>query len=213
MASYLEGWRSVANDPQVVKFFAGLFERLGVEIGEQEQFTCHHRGDRIEFEDGLNTEQVDYSVKIEPAQAERVAEEARRGGGFDDAEAFRITRTLFTPATAAIMAHNPVLSNSVVRQLTGAEDVIHVRLHSPSPDEPDAAHTLTYADGRWQVQPGLHGEAARTFTLSTEAALDYQRRVFAAVKANNFLGWLSFGLWYRGWRKKVSVKGAESKAA
>lgn len=61
--------------------------------------------------------------------------------------------------------------------------------------------------------PGLHGRARRTFTLSTEEALDYQRRVFAAVRAQAMGEWLRFGRWYRQWRKGVSHRGSDRVSA
>jgi hypothetical protein len=38
-----------------------------------------------------------------------------------------------------------------------------------------------------------------------EQALEYQRRVFEALKANNIGVWTSFATWYRDWRRSVSA--------
>ena len=106
-----------------------------------------------------------------------------------------------------------VLSQPLVRKLAGVEDLIHVRLRSPMKEEEEGTHTLIYAAGQWLVLPGLHGRAKRTFTLSTEQALDYQRHIFAAVTKRTMGHWLRFGLWYRRWRKQVSRPGIDPEAA
>ena len=67
-------------------------------------------------------------------------------------------------------------------------------------------HTLIYANRQWLVFPGLHGRAGRTFRLGLADAVEYQRRVFEAVKKNRFMTWLKFCFWYRSWRKRVSVR-------
>ena len=73
MASSLEQWRAAMQPPQVVAFFEGLFERAGVRITDSgESFTCIHRGDRIEFEEGLDEDRVDFTVEITSEQAQRM---------------------------------------------------------------------------------------------------------------------------------------------
>lgn len=209
MSKSMEVLQVVAQDGRVVEFVAGAFERLGVAVRDTgEAFTCLHRGDRIEFEDRIVHGRVDYTVEVESAGLARLGEQVR-AGTFDETEKFRIVRVLFTPATAAMLADQPVLSHPLVRRLTGVENLIHVRLVAPTRDEQDGTHTLIYAAGQWLVFPGLHGRARRTFTLSTEEALEYQRRVFAAVRAQAFGEWLRFGRWYRQWRKSVSKRGSD----
>jgi hypothetical protein len=58
--------------------------------------------------------------------------------------------------------------------------------------------------GQWLVIPGLHGRAARTFDLSIEDAVLYQRHVLTALRQNTWIGWLQFGSWYVRWRPTVS---------
>lgn len=204
MPASMEVLQAVVADSRVVEFVAGAFERLGVDVRDTgEAFTCVHRGDRIDFEDRIVHGQVDYTVEVESGQLERLGAQVR-AGTFDKAEKFRIVRVLFTPATAAMLADQPVLSHPLVRRLAGVENLLHVRLVAPVRDEEDGTHTLIYAAGQWLVFPGWHGRARRTFTLSTEEALQYQRRVFATVRAQAFGEWLRFGRWYRQWRQGVS---------
>jgi hypothetical protein len=206
LATSLEKWRAVVQTPEIVGFFRGTFERAGVRIIDtSEGFTCIHRGDRIEFESHLDESRVDFTVPIESYQVDRLAEEATTGT-LSGIERFRVLRALFSPATAATLK-NPVLSHGLLRRLSGVEDLIHVRLHSPDPkQEPDTAHTLVHAAGQWLVFVGLHGRPRRTFELSMEDAVDYQRRVFHAMKQNDPLTWVRFASWYVNWRKRVSAR-------
>jgi hypothetical protein len=206
VATSLEKWRAVVQTPEIVGFFRGTFERAGVRIADtNEAFTCIHHGDRIEFEPQLDESRVDYTVPIESYQVDRLVKEATRGI-LSDIEQFRVLRALFSPATAATLK-NPVLSHGLLRRLSAVEDLIHVRLHSPDPDqEPDTAHTLVHAAGQWLVFVGLHGRPRRTFELSMVDAIDYQRRVFQAMKQNNPLTWIRFASWYVSWRKRVSTR-------
>jgi hypothetical protein len=206
VATSLEKWRAVVQTPEIVGFFRGTFERAGIRIADtNEAFTCIHRGDRIEFEPQLDESRVDYTVPIESYQVDRLAEEAT-AGALSEIEQFRVLRALFSPATAATLK-NPVLSHGLLRRLSAVEDLIHVRLRSPDPDqEPDTAHTLVHAAGQWLVFMGLHGRPRRTFELSMVDAIDYQRRVFHAMKQNDPLTWIRFASWYVSWRKRVSTR-------
>ena len=201
------------SDKQVAHFVAGAFERLGVQVRDTgESFTCLHRKDRIDVEQGGARDGVDYTVEVEASQLERLRQQVQ-ANRFDEMEKFRLVRVLFTPATAAMLEAKSVLSQPLVRKLAGVEDLIHVRLRSPMKEEEEGAHTLIYAAGQWLVFPGLHGRAKRTFTLSTEQALDYQRHIFAAVKKRTMGHWLRFGLWYRRWREQVSRPSIDQEAA
>ncbi len=129
-------------------------------------------------------------------------------GELNLAQQYRVIRALFTPATAATLK-SPIQSNPILRSLSGVEDLMHVHLKSPTPEEPDCEdynHTLIYVKGQWLVIPGLYGSPRRTYRLTIEEALNYHRKVFAALKANNWLGWLRFLRWYLRWRKTVSTR-------
>ncbi len=204
METSISKWAALTQPPAIVDFFRGLFERVGVHIVDTgEEFAGHHCGDRIEFETNLNPSTVDYIVEIKSQQVERFANEVR-SGAVSELEQYRILSALFTPATAA-MLKNPIMSQPSLRKLAGVEDLIHVHLRSPSPEEADVAHTLIYANRQWLVLPGLHGIPARIYRLNMAQALEYQRRAFEALKENNLGTWTSFATWYRDWRKSVSA--------
>jgi hypothetical protein len=206
MGPALAKWQSLTQHPRVVQFFTGLLDHAGVRVTDTgEEFTCHHRGDRIEFEPALDPAKVDYTVDIVAAQVDRMAAHAA-SGELDEAQQYRIISTLFTPATAATL-RSSVLANPFLRRLAGAEELIHVHLVPPTPGQEPVRHTLVYANRQWLVLPGLHGRPGRTYRMGLADALEYQRRVFHAVKANRLLTWLKFCFWYRSWRKGVSVRG------
>jgi hypothetical protein len=205
MSTSLEKWKAITQDPRVVSFFTGLFERVGIRVTDtQEAFTCIHHGDRIDFEATLDRSKVDYVVELESWQIDRMVAYAEPGELSLYAR-YRIIRALFTPATAATLK-NPVLSNDILRRFARVEDLIHVFLTSPVPEqEEDASHTLIYVKGQWLVIPDLHGNPRRTFRMTLEEAITYHKRVFAAMKADKWSTWWQFARWYQRWRKSVSV--------
>lgn len=204
MSTSLEKWRSITQDPRVVGFFGGTFERAGVRVTDTgEAFTCIHRGDRIDFEPALDESRVDYTVVLTSPQVDHFATEASTGD-VTTLEQFRIVSTLFSPATAATLK-NPILSHGMLRRLARVEDLIHVHLVSPAPnEEPDATHTLVHASGQWLVVPGIHGRARRVFRLSMDEAIAYQRRVLQAMKSPSPAAWIGFASWYLAWRRRTS---------
>lgn len=168
-----------------------------------EEFTCIHLGDRVEFEPTLDQSRTDFTIEIQKFQADRFAD-AASAGELTPVEQFRAVRALFTPATVATLKNNPILSHGILRRVARIEDLIHVRLKSPSPEEEDATHTLINVSHQWLVIPGLHGAARRRTELSIPDAVLYQRQVFRALKRNSWLDWIRFGLWYLRWRPTVS---------
>lgn len=200
----IDVWRRFSDVPGVAAFFDGAFERVGVVVTDTgEEFTCAHAGETIELEPGIDRASVDFVVEIERFQVDRLASEAATGE-LGPLARFRILRAIFTPATQATL-RNPVMSNTTLRRLSGVEDLIHVRLLSPEPDqEPHAAHTLLHASGQWLVIPGLHGEPRRIFELTPDEALAYHRHTLATIKGTGPLRWLAFRRWYVRWRRDVS---------
>jgi hypothetical protein len=204
MNSSLDKWRNLTQPPEVIEFFKGLFERVGIRvIDTAEEFSARHLGDRIEFEPTLDPGQVDYVVEIESSQIDRLAEHVQTGK-LDETEQYRIVSALFTPATAA-MLKSPVLSHPLLRWLAGVEDVIHVHLREAPAGEKEFQHTLIYANRQWLVLPGLQGQPRRVYKLNLQEALAYHRRAFEAMKINTWSAWMGFARWYREWRKGVSL--------
>lgn len=204
MGTVLGTWQAVTQDPRVVSFFRGTFERAGVRVTDTgEGFTAIHRGDRVDLDPSLDDTTTDFVVEIDSSQADRFAQAAATGE-LDQIAQYRVVRALFTPATRATL-RTPMLANGVLRRLARIEELIHVRLRSPAPAvEPDTTHTLVHVRGQWLVIPGLHGRPGRSFDLTTADAVTYQRQVFSGLKRNSWLGWLRFGVWYLRWRPTVS---------
>lgn len=195
--------QALTQPPDVVDFFRGLFDEVGIVVTDTgESFTARHHGDRVEFVEGVDEDQVDFTVPIVAAQIDRLADHIG-SGELGEAEEYRIVRTLFTPATQATL-RNPMMTSPLLRWLLGVGDLIHVHLRSPLKEEEDESHTLIYAAKQWIVVPGLHGRARRVFDLSTADALEYHRRTFQAIHADTFGAWWSFAGWYKKWRKSVS---------
>ena len=119
-------------------------------------------------------------------------------GRLDALETWRITAPLFTPLTREALK-NAVTSKGILRKLAGIEDLIHVQLLGPTDED-----VLVCGGGQWLVIDGLHGRAKRTFAMTGNECVDYQKRVFKAVKAKIILGWLKFARWYVRWRTGVS---------
>jgi hypothetical protein len=194
--------RALTQPPAAVAFFRGLFKSVGVVVDESEEFTVRHEGEKISFEEGIETSAVDFTVYISREQLERLASEVDRGHLGTDEE-YRVVRTLFTPATQALLK-NPVMSSAILRKALGMEDLVHVRLCSPIASEPDGCHTLIYAAKQWIIVPGLVGHPKRVFEISVADAVEFQRQSIEALQKESLEGWLSFATWYKTWRKSVS---------
>jgi hypothetical protein len=204
MATSLEKWQTIVGEPNVVEFFYGLFDCVGIVVSDTgEQFHCKQREGRLELAPGIDPARIDYQVSITSAQVDRLVEETS-SGVFTPLERFRIVSALFTPATASLM-RSPVVSNPLLRVLSGSETLIHAYLRAPGNVEPEVAHTLIYVDCQWLVIPGVHGTPRRIYVLDADEAVRYQRHFFHAVKEDSFMGWLEFSRWYRVWRTTVSV--------
>lgn len=198
----MQAWSDLLAEPGLAEFFRGMFEHLGIRVAETgEAFTVHHHGDRFELTEGIDEAAVDTVVDL---KAENIANMAAHGqdGTIDRAESFRIVSVLFSPLTRASLAH-PAMRNGWLRRFGGIENLIHVHLLDPDGGSANT-HTLIHINGEWLVVPGLHGKAKRTYRMSTEQAVDYQKQVFAAIKASSVGGWVAFGGWYRSWRGAVS---------
>ena len=198
----IEVWRGITQTPEIVQYFGGLFDRISFTVAETgEAFTATHHGDSLTFGDGADPA-ADFTVPLRLENIQRLAAQAR-AGRIDAGESWRIAAVLFTPLTQATL-RNPVMASNWVRRLAGVEDLIHVYLIDPN-GEQQATHTLAYAARQWVVLPGLHGVARRTYRLTPDQSLDYQRHVFAAMKRNSLLAWWQFAGWYRRWRQAVSA--------
>ena len=162
-------------------FFSGLFDVIGITIEETgEELTVRIGSDKIHIDPGL----PDRWDSLVPLKIENVTNMVSHAvdGRLDAFEAWRIVSVLFTPLTREALK-NPVLSKGIFRRLARVEDLIHVRLLGPEAEQA-ASHTLAFVSGQWLVLEGLHGKAGRTFTMTGEECVTYQKQVWRAMKAN-----------------------------
>ena len=201
--SALDVWRMIPQTPEVVAFFTGIFDVIGVSISETgEELTVAIEDDAIRIDPGL-PEKPDFVVPIGWENVENMVAHAE-DGEIDPREAWRIVSVLFTSLTQATL-RNPVMSNNLMRRIAMVEDIAHVFLVAPDGKEANC-HTLVYVKWQWLVISGLHGNPKRTFRMSAQDCIDYQRKVFSAIKKNRLMEWFRFSSWYRKWRKGVSVR-------
>ena len=202
-ASSIETWRNILQTPELTDYFLGVFNHLGIEVEETgERFTIHHQGRRFAFEEGINEGSVDFIVPVKIRNINNMVAHAEDGVVSPD-ESWRILDVLFTPLTRVTL-QTPVLSINWRRKLAGVEDLTHVYLINPSGGEA-SKHTLIYVKGQWLVLRGIHGKPRRTYRMSPEQALEYQRKIFSAMQKNTLWAWWKFSRFYRKWRKVNSV--------
>lgn len=197
-----EAWQGLLSSPEVVGYFSGLFNTLGIRVAETgESLTIAYTGDQVEILNGADSTACDYFVVLHTDNILRMQQHGS-DGVIDQEESFMIMAALFTPLTASALT-NPILSNPKRMKLGGIENHIVVNLHSPG-NTRLISHTLFYLNHRWVVVPGVHGKPRRIFDLTPDQALDYQRRTFAAQRINKKSEWNKYGMWYLKWRKGMS---------
>ena len=201
--SSIDAWNNILQTPELLSYFNDVFDHLGVTIEETgEKFTIHHMEIEFVFEEGVVEGVVDFIVPLQLENIENMMRHAK-DGKIDPSESWRILDVLFTPLTKATL-QNPVFSTNWRRKLAGVEDLTHVYLINPSGEEA-SKHTLIYIKGQWLVLKGIHGNPKRTYRMTPEDSLEYQRAVFKALKKDTFWGWMKFAAWYKNWRKKNSI--------
>jgi hypothetical protein len=201
--SSLKTWESILQTPELINYFNGIFNHLGVVIDETgESFTIHHTGDAFIFEEGIINDKVDFIV---PLQVENIENMVRHSedGKISENESWRILDVLFTPMTRVTL-ETPVLSVNWRRKLAGVEDLTHVYLLNPSGKEA-SSHTLIYVKGQWLVLKGLHGSPRRIYRMTPTQSIEYQRAIFSAMQKDTLWGWWKFAKFYKKWRKSCSV--------
>tara|TARA_Y100001960_G_C14529841_1_gene755538 strand:- start:31 stop:702 length:672 start_codon:yes stop_codon:yes gene_type:complete len=201
--SSMKHWESILQTPEILSYFDDVFESLGISVEETgETFTIHHKGDRFVFEEGIIYEEVDFVVPLRLENITNMISHSK-DGNIDSTESWRILDVLFTPLTKVTL-EAPVLAVNWRRKLAGVEDLTHVYLLNPNGGEA-SKHTLIYVKGQWLVLKGIHGEPRRTYRMTPSESIEYQRKVFKALKKDNLWGWMKFASWYKKWRKKNST--------
>ena len=199
----LTAWENILQTPDLVKYFDGVFNHLGIIIEEtDERFTIHHTGASFEFEEGIIEDNVDFIVPLKKENISNMIKHAE-DGFISPEESWRILDVLFTPLTKVTL-QTPVLAVNWRRKLAGVEDLTHVYLISPTNKEA-SKHTLIYVKGQWLVLKGLHGNPRRTYRMSPEQSLEYQKMIFFAMDKDTLWGWWKFSRFYKKWRKTCSV--------
>ena len=201
--SSMDAWKGILQTPEIISYFEDVFESLGVSIEETgETFTIHHKGDKLIFEEGIVEDKVDFIVPLKLENIENMILHSK-DGTIDSSESWRILDVLFTPLTRVTL-EAPVLSVNWRRKLAGVEDLTHVYLLNPNGEEA-SKHTLVYVKGQWLVLKGIYGKPRRTYRMTPEESIEYQRAVFKALKKNSLWGWMKFSMWYKKWRKTNSI--------
>lgn len=200
--SAISAWNNIMQTPEIVDYFDGVFDKLGITVeGMDEEFTVHHQGDKITFSKGIDDD-IDFLVPLQKQNILNMISHSK-DGSISSEESWRILSVLFTPLTYETLKVPPLAINWR-RKLAGVEDLIHVFLLDPTGGEANK-HTLIYVKDQWLVVEGLHGEPRRTYRMTPEQSLDYQRRIFTAIKIDSFWEWWRFASWYKEWRKACSV--------
>ena len=194
---------NIMQTEDLLSYFDNVFETLGIRIEDTgEEFTVQHTGSEFIFKDGIAKDSVDFIVPLKLVNIQNMVQHSK-DGKIDKSESWRILDVLFTPLTQVTL-QNPVMSVDWRRRLAGVEDLTHVYLINPDGKEA-SKHTLIYVKGQWLVLKGIYGIPKRTYRMTPEESLNYQRNVFSAIKADNLWDWFKFSLWYKKWRKNNSV--------
>ena len=205
----MQKWSAIVQTPDLVDYFRDVYTKAGVVVegGSQsattDEFTVTNDGASFTFHPGIDAD-VEFTVPLRQENVENLFHFAS-DGKFDAHESWRIVQILFTPLTRAAL-QSPTVRQNWLRYLAGVESVIHVHLVDPNGGEA-VRHTLAYAGDQWLVIPGLHGTAKRTYWLSPEQALTFQRQLYKALKEDALGAWWQFSNWYREWRMTVSSPG------
>ena len=205
---------SINRYPEAVNFLSLLFKNAGIRISDSGvEFSCHHHGSRIKFEQHLDESKVDYILELDTEQVHTLTE-LITVPKIDDIRKYRILNTLFSPAIETsvnpfdclkgITRSNPLLSNSLLRRVLRMENLIHVYIEPPLDEEPEIGHTLIFAKKEWLIFKGIHGNPGRVFRLTVDDALDFHKHAFIALKSDSKMRWLTFVRWYLIWRHRVS---------
>ena len=194
-------WQGIAATPALVEYFKDTFDTMGIRVEDSNKsFTVTHTGTALELSDGI-VDDVNFRVTISQQQVRNMVDNAA-DNSISEQESWRILSVLFTPMTAVTLK-NKIFTNNWRRIMLGVEDHIHVYLLNPS-GETATSHTLFFSNGQWVVVKGLHGTPKRTFKLTPKQALEYQKKTFSAMRANNSKQWNAWAKWYKKWRKGVS---------
>jgi hypothetical protein len=195
-------WSVIENSPQMAAFFRGTFDTLNFTVKDTgERFCLTFGGNGVKVTGGRSG-LADLDVFITQAQVNAVARLAA-DGTLDEQDSFEVMQILYGPISRAFLTGS-FLSNDIIRNLAGVENLIHITFWSPG--RPDGASvTLRAEGGQWYVTDGLVGKPKRVFRLNQAETLEYMRHVYETRRSANPKVWLEFVRWYKDWRDRVSV--------
>ena len=205
----IKKWRALTQNPQILGFFSGLFDKIGVRVIDTgEELTCIQYADSATFNEGIDKNDVDFIVDIYSYQVDRLASHVRTGE-INEVEQFRILTTLFTPVATAGF-NNPAVGVFMTGRFFSwfikRKNITHMYLLSPEPEEePDIHYSLLFINRQWLLVPGFYGKPERVFKIEKQKGLELHRKMFSVMKADSWLQWLKFASWYKKWRAEVEV--------
>ena len=207
--SNLEKWEQLTINTEILQFFNGLFENVGIHILDtDEKFTCSQKENSITFNDGIDQIEVDFTVQIYSYQVDRLAAQVKTGE-IDKVEKYRVVSALYEPVAVAGLNSPSVhkfMNSRLFGWLINRKNITHITLKSPDHAlEPDKRFTLLFIDRQWLLVPEFYGEPKRKFEVSVPDALELHKRIIQGMKLDTWRGWFKISKWYKNWRKKVSV--------
>jgi len=206
-----EKLQKLPQSENVVAFFKDMFDRLGIEIVDSdEKFTCIHLGNKIVFEDNIDEQNIDFSVRVYAYQIDRFINDIKTGYK-DPIARFRLVREFFrmAPRGSRSLLSNAIVTNSVFRKLINSKDLLHVYLTSPDKnEESDATYTFFFVNGAWHLVQGLTGTPDRVFRLSVDDAFELHRHIFSGTRDTKLTDIPKLAKWYMDWRGHVEIKAA-----
>ena len=204
-SSSMKAWESLLNKQELAEYFSGTFERLGILVDStNEAFTVVHQRNHFTLEEGVDVENVDYVIPLKPENVRNLQKHVS-DSKIDDQESFKIMSVLFTPLTQSGLNH-PYLTNAKMLRRIKVEQHLHVYLYSVDKTQ-NTSHTIIFVNKQWLLIPGIQGKAQRVLEMQPKDAIEYQKELFIAQKANSKEGWKAFRKWFKAWQETVTVTG------
>jgi hypothetical protein len=196
-----ELWEKMTQVPALNKNFTGLFYKLGLDvIDTNETLTLHDNAGQLSVSQGLDKD-IDYSVRLNSSRLQQVAPLYQQKE-VKLSTVYKTVALLFAPLAEANLSH-PLMSNWFLRWMSTLENVVHLYIQDPLLDKIYVT-SMVFKDEKWHVFEFLQGKSKRTYRLTIQQAVDYQRHLYQAIRDDSWSGWASFATWYLDWRWQYS---------
>lgn len=183
-------WESLSASE--TEALASAFGSLGINDPRGEAYTVRFEGGSCSTHEGADDAELVVDLD------RRSSRQLRRSESLQD-----LICALFSAVTAKSLSSH-WFNQKFLLMLGGVESLIHVNLLDRN-GEVCARHSLIFHQGEWLVaRDQLLGGARRVFNLTIPDALEYQRQLNKAARANSFSAFKSFAEWYQDWRTGVS---------